>query len=111
MSLKEIIAENVQRMRQEKGLSQKELSDISGITQSRVSLIENGSLDISVKSLERLATALKVQPYLLIKPPGEQASVAELLEAVEGLSPELQQMVKQVIDLAKNSGKKRKNRN
>lgn len=44
--------------RNEKHLTQKELSDITGIAQGDISKIENGNANPSIKTLDRLAYAL-----------------------------------------------------
>lgn len=44
--------------RREKGITQKELSERTGIAQGDISKLENGSANPSVKTLERVATAL-----------------------------------------------------
>lgn len=44
--------------RTEKNLTQKELSNLTGITQGDISKIENGNANPSVRTLDRLANAL-----------------------------------------------------
>lgn len=44
--------------RNERGLTQKELSQITGITQADISKLENGNANPSIKTLERLAAGL-----------------------------------------------------
>ena len=44
--------------RREQGLTQKELSERSGIAQGDISKLENGSANPSVKTLMRLASAM-----------------------------------------------------
>lgn len=44
--------------RREKGITQKELSELTGIAQGDISKLENGSANPSVKTLERVASAL-----------------------------------------------------
>lgn len=44
--------------RDEKKLTQKDLSDLTGITQSDISKIENGIGNPSIKTLDRLASAM-----------------------------------------------------
>lgn len=45
-------------MLQEKGLTQKELSELTGIAQADLSKIENGNANPSLKTLKRLAEGL-----------------------------------------------------
>ena len=44
--------------RREKGITQKELSELTGIAQGDISKLENGSANPSVKTLKRIAAAL-----------------------------------------------------
>ncbi len=44
--------------RKEKGLTQKELSELTGIAQADLSKIENGNANPSLKTLKRLAEGL-----------------------------------------------------
>ncbi len=44
--------------RREKGITQKELSERTGIAQGDISKLENGSANPSVKTLKRIAAAL-----------------------------------------------------
>ena len=44
--------------RKAEGLTQKELSDRSGIAQGDISKLENGNANPSIKTLQRLATAM-----------------------------------------------------
>ena len=44
--------------RREKGITQKELSELTGIAQGDISKLENGSANPSIKTLKRVATAL-----------------------------------------------------
>lgn len=44
--------------RREKGITQKELSELTGIAQGDISKLESGSANPSVRTLERVATAL-----------------------------------------------------
>ncbi|SFS73345.1 Helix-turn-helix [Succinivibrio dextrinosolvens] len=44
--------------RKEKGLTQKELSELTGITQADLSKIENGNANPSIRTLKKLAAGL-----------------------------------------------------
>ena len=50
--IREIIA-----VRKDKNITQKELSDLTGITQADISKIENGNANPSLKTLKKLAAA------------------------------------------------------
>ena len=47
--------------RQETGLTQKELSEKTGITQGDISKLENGNANPSIKTLKRIAMAMGKQ--------------------------------------------------
>ena len=55
-----LITHNIQRLRELKDLSQKEVAAAMGIPQSQYSRIENGKGEPTITSLERLAIALDV---------------------------------------------------
>lgn len=44
--------------RTEMGITKKQLSDLSGITQAEISKIENGNANPSLKTLKKLASAM-----------------------------------------------------
>ena len=46
--------------RQETGLTQKELSEKTGITQGDISKLENGNANPSIKTLKRIAMQLRI---------------------------------------------------
>lgn len=56
--------------RNSKGLTQKELSSISGIAQGDISKIETGTANPSIRTLQRLATAMGMVLKLELTPVG-----------------------------------------
>lgn len=46
------------KVRKEKGLTQKQLSELTGISQSDISRIENGTRNPSLEMIKRLATGI-----------------------------------------------------
>lgn len=61
----EAIAEKLKRARQSLGLSQRALSERSGLTQSHISQIENGATEPGLSSLIDLARALDLEIMLI----------------------------------------------
>lgn len=59
------IAESLRQAREGKGLSQRELSHISGVPQSHISRIEAGAVDLRLSSLVQLGRALDLELVLL----------------------------------------------
>ena len=69
MSLLHFFATNVRKYRNEKGLSQEALADLSGLHRTYISDIERERRNISINNIENIARALGVEAYLLFKRP------------------------------------------
>lgn len=63
-----LLGRNVRALRRERGLSQEELAHRAEMERSYVSDIERGTRNPSVKALGKLAEALKVEAWILLKP-------------------------------------------
>lgn len=63
------LAENIRRFRQAAGLSQKDLASAIGTSHPRISEIENGSGNPTIKTLERIASVLTVDIVDLFERP------------------------------------------
>ena len=61
----ELIAAQLKKARENKGLSQRELSRTSGVPQSHISKIENNGVDLRLSSLVSLAHALDLELNLI----------------------------------------------
>jgi len=62
------IGESVRIIRELQGLSQNELSSMTGIPQSTLSAIEHDKVNIGVERAKVLARALKCHPAVLVFP-------------------------------------------
>ncbi|MGH7089836.1 MAG: helix-turn-helix domain-containing protein [Stellaceae bacterium] len=62
------LADNIRRLRRERGLSQEELADICGLHRTYVGSVERGERNVTLSSLELLAQALDVSVVELLKP-------------------------------------------
>jgi transcriptional regulator with XRE-family HTH domain len=65
---REALAANIVALRHEKGWSQEVLAFECGLHRTFVAHVERLSRNISLDNVERLAVALGVQPYELLKP-------------------------------------------
>ncbi len=61
-----VFAENVRKLRLERGLSQEELAELSDLHRTYVGSVERGERNISIDNMERLADALKARLRELI---------------------------------------------
>jgi transcriptional regulator with XRE-family HTH domain len=66
--LQGVIAANIKRLRTATGYSQEELAHVCGYHRTYVGMIERGERNISIATLEALATALGVEPHQLLLP-------------------------------------------
>lgn len=62
MSLREIVAKNLRRLRQAKSLSQEELADRADINRNYVGMLEREQHAATIDMLEKLANVLDVDP-------------------------------------------------
>ena len=69
MELRRIVAQNLRRLRQDRGLSQEELAGQAGLNRNYVGMIEREENAPTVDTLEALAKVLKVEPEELLKRP------------------------------------------
>jgi transcriptional regulator with XRE-family HTH domain len=68
MELPRLLGKNVRELRRAKGLSQEQLAFECEMKRSYVSDLERGTRNPSVKAIGRLAQALGVDAYVLLKP-------------------------------------------
>lgn len=62
MRLRGVVAKNLRRLRQAKGLSQEELADRADINRNYVGLLEREEHAATVDMLEKLAAVLDIDP-------------------------------------------------
>ncbi len=76
-----LLGTRIRRIRQEKGLTLKQIESRVGVSATHVSEIERGKTSPTIKALERIAQALQVPPaYLIDLPPVSVPSVTRLRE-------------------------------
>jgi transcriptional regulator with XRE-family HTH domain len=69
MDMRKLVADNVKRVRLEKGLTQERLSEISGFSQQYLSGLEKGRRNPTVVTLYELSVALGVSYLELLSMP------------------------------------------
>jgi transcriptional regulator with XRE-family HTH domain len=62
MKLRRIVARNLRRIRQERGLSQEELADRAGLNRNYIGMIEREENAPTIDAIEQLSAALNVDP-------------------------------------------------
>jgi transcriptional regulator with XRE-family HTH domain len=67
MDMRKLVGRNVKRVRQEKGLTQEQLAELSGFSQQYISGLEKGRRNPTIVSLYKLATALGVSHMELVR--------------------------------------------
>jgi transcriptional regulator with XRE-family HTH domain len=66
-SLRQRFADNLRKVRIEKGLSQEALADLAGLHRTYIGSVERGERNISIDNIERLAEALGCRVTDLLK--------------------------------------------
>jgi transcriptional regulator with XRE-family HTH domain len=74
MDMRKLVGRNVKRIRQEKGLTQEQLADLSGFSQQYISGLEQGRRNPTIVTIYELATALGVGHMDLVQPDEEQGA-------------------------------------
>ena len=73
MSLLHIFAINVRKYRLQQNLSQEKLAELSGLHRTYISSLEREQRNISIDNIAKIASALEIDPYLLLKKSIEQS--------------------------------------
>jgi transcriptional regulator with XRE-family HTH domain len=67
MDMRKLVGRNVKRIRQEKGLTQEQLAELSGFSQQYIIGFEQGRRNPTIVSIYELATALGVGHMELVR--------------------------------------------
>ncbi|MCE2597098.1 helix-turn-helix transcriptional regulator [Motilimonas cestriensis] len=86
----EQIIESLREARIQKGLSQRELSAISGVPQSHISKIESGNVDLRVSSLITLSRVLDLE--LFVAPKKYVPAIKSIIRSSQGINDDGEQM-------------------
>lgn len=73
MDMRKLVAQNVKRIRLERGLTQEQFSDVSGFSQQYVSGLETGRRNPTIVTIYELAKALGVSHLDLLQPPSTRS--------------------------------------
>ena len=79
MDIREVLARNLRIYRQERGLSQEELAHRADLDRTYISALERCVYAASIDVLDKLATALNVEPADLLRralPPGRDSATS-----------------------------------
>jgi transcriptional regulator with XRE-family HTH domain len=76
MDMRELVGRNVKRIRQERGLTQERLAELSGFSQQYISGLEQGRRNPTIVTIFELATVLGVSHIELVQPAPEDERVA-----------------------------------
>lgn len=77
-NLRDVLAYNIRTLRAAKGWSQEELAYACGLDRTYVSAVERSRWNVSLGNIERIAQALAVPVWHLLKPPEGAAEAAEM---------------------------------
>lgn len=104
MSTVDTISMNIKRLREIKKLSQKEVSAASGVPQGQYSRIENGKVEPSISTLEKLAGVFEVSLADFFAPDTMSGEVniplMEKVRLIDSLQDDEQDALIKMIDLA-----------
>ena len=67
MNLRERVARNLRRLRQEKSVSQEELAHLAQVNRNYVGMLEREESAASIDMLEKLALALDIDPIEFLR--------------------------------------------
>ncbi|GAB2476922.1 helix-turn-helix transcriptional regulator [Comamonas humi] len=70
-NLREVLAYWIRLRRVDKGWSQERLAMECELDRTYVSAVERSRWNVSLSNIERLAQALDVEPWMLLKPPAD----------------------------------------
>lgn len=68
MNLAQLLAESLQRLRQEAGLTQAEMARALGISRPTLNRLESASQNMTLRTLAQLCRALRCEPGDLFQP-------------------------------------------
>ena len=70
--LQKTVGINLRNHRKAMGLSQEDFADYVGVHRTYMGALERGERNLTLQSLERIASQIGVQPLDLLRPPAEK---------------------------------------
>jgi transcriptional regulator with XRE-family HTH domain len=67
--LQRTVGRNLRAYREAKGISQEAFADVLGVHRTYMGGVERGERNLTLKSLERIAQRLNLDPLTLLQPP------------------------------------------
>jgi len=67
MKMLKIIGDNIRLFRKKAGLSQERLAELTNLHRTYIGSVERGERNISALNIAKIASALKVEPHVLLK--------------------------------------------
>ena len=67
MDILKVFGRNLRKYRKEKGISQEKLAEMAGLHRTYISDIERFQWSISLNNIQRIADALEIKTYKLLK--------------------------------------------
>jgi transcriptional regulator with XRE-family HTH domain len=102
-----IIAQRFAEARKKRGFTQKELGQVAGVAQSRIFELEQGTANVTVRTLVNMARLLAVDPRSLFPDIGpiEDGQLADALARIRQLAEDLLRVMKAIEERSKSDGK------
>lgn len=67
MDIIKLVATNIRKYRKSRGYSQEKLAELSNLHRTYIGSVEREERNLSLKNLQRIAEALEVESYKLLK--------------------------------------------
>ncbi|HAS17676.1 MAG TPA: transcriptional regulator [Nitrospiraceae bacterium] len=84
-----ILGKRIQSIREKKGLTQEQLEEKTGVNTKYISAVERGQKNVTIKTLEKIATGLDIELYQLFLISEEIGSEKVVKKAIESLIKEI----------------------
>lgn len=83
MSLEKTVIDNIKRIRKEKGITQEQLAESCNTATSYIGLMEIYKNVPKLSTIERIASALGVEPQVLFQKPDLDSDIEKKIEVIK----------------------------